>query len=104
MLNECVTHKSQMVARLHGAEFAMLLPGVSCDDARKIAASVRAALAQQKIEHAKSDCSKHLTMSIGIGSQSVAAGSYSRELLVRVDTALKLAKERGHDRLEVLEA
>jgi diguanylate cyclase (GGDEF)-like protein len=103
MLNECVTHKSQMVARLHGAEFAMLLPGVSCADARKIAASVRTALAQQKIEHAKSVCSKYLTMSIGIGSQPVAAGSYSRELLVRVDTALKLAKERGHDRLEVLE-
>jgi len=104
MLNECVTHKSQLVARLHGAEFAMLLPGVSCDDARKIAANVRTALARQNIEHLKSACSKQLTMSIGIGSQSVATGSYSRELLVRVDTALKLAKERGHDRVEVLEA
>jgi len=103
MLNEQPTHKSQMVARLHGAEFALLLPGISCKDARAFAARIRAELAAQKIEHAKSGCSEFLTLSIGVGSQTVAEGSSSRELLVRVDTALKLARERGHDRIEVLE-
>jgi diguanylate cyclase (GGDEF)-like protein len=92
-----------MVARLHGAEFALLLPGVSCEDARKIALAIREALAKLKIEHVKSACSEYLTLSIGVGSQTVAERSYSRELLVRVDTALKLASERGRDRLEVLE-
>ena len=103
MLNEQLTHKSQMVARLHGAEFALLLPGISCKEARAFAASIRAELAAKEIEHAKSGCSEFLTMSIGVGSQTVAEGSSSRELLVRVDTALKLARERGHDRIEVLE-
>lgn len=103
MLNECVSHQSQIVARLHGAEFAMLLPEVSCGEAASIADTVREGLAQLKIEHARSACGKYLTLSIGIGSQSVSAGSHSRELLVRVDTALKLAKERGHDRVEALE-
>jgi PleD family two-component response regulator len=42
-------------------------------------------------------------VSVGLGSQVAAEGSNSRELLVRVDTALKLAKERGRNRLEVLE-
>ena len=42
-------------------------------------------------------------MSIGLGSQIVNHGTSSRELLVRVDTALKLATERGRDRLEMLE-
>jgi len=61
------------------------------------------ALTDEKIEHARSPLQKVLTVSAGLGCQSVAPGSSSRELLVRADTALKLAKERGRNRLEVLE-
>jgi len=104
ILNDKLSHQSQMVVRLHGAEFALLLPGTSCEDARQIALDIRKALADLEIEHVKSGCSKYLTMSIGVGSQAVTPRSFSRELLVRVDTALRLAKERGRDRLEVLEA
>ena len=103
MLNDQVTHKSQMVARLQGAEFALLLPGVSCENARQMALDIIQALAQKKIEHARSRAQNYLSMSIGLGSQVATEGSNSRELLVRVDTALKLAKERGRNRLEVLE-
>jgi two-component system chemotaxis family response regulator WspR len=103
LLNKQLSHKNQMVARLHGAELALLLPGVSCEDARQLAVNIRQAFAADKIEHLKSACADHLTLSIGLGSQTVAQGSYSRELLVRTDAALKLAKERGRDRLEVME-
>jgi diguanylate cyclase (GGDEF)-like protein len=103
ILSDQLTHQSQLVARLQGAEFALLLPGVSCADARHIAAAIMQALVQLKIEHARSPLQGFLTLSIGLGSQVVASGSASRELLVRADTALKLAKERGHNRLEVLE-
>ena len=103
MLSDQVSHKSQMVARLHGAEFALLLPGISCENARQLALDIMQGLAQKKIEHVNSHAKDILTMSIGLGSQTVAPGSASRELLTRADTALKLAKERGHDRLEVLE-
>jgi diguanylate cyclase (GGDEF)-like protein len=104
ILNDQLTHPSQMVVRLHGAEFALLLPGTSCEDARQIALDIRKALADLEIEHVKSGCSKYLTMSMGVGSQAVTPRSFSRELLVRVDTALRLARERGRDRLEILEA
>jgi diguanylate cyclase (GGDEF)-like protein len=104
ILNDQLSHPSQMVVRLHGAEFALLLPGTSCEDARQIALDIRKALADLEIEHVKSGCSKYLTMSIGVGSQAVTPRSFSSELLVRVDTALRLAKARGRDRLEVLEA
>ena len=103
MLSEQISHKSQMVARLHGAEFALLLPGISCENARQIAHKIMHDLAQKKIEHIKSHSQPYLTLSVGLGSQMVTPGSSSRELLVRVDTALKLAKERGRNRLEVLE-
>ena len=103
MLSNQLNHQSQMVARLHGAEFALLLPGVSCENARQIALNFMQELAQQKIEHAKSRAGPYLTVSVGLGSQTVSPGSSSRELLGRVDTALKLASERGRNRLEVLE-
>ncbi len=103
MLSQQISHQSQMVARLQGAEFALLLPGVSCENARRISHSIMQELAQKKIEHAKSRAGPYLTMSVGLGSQIVAPGSPSRELLGRVDTALKLASERGRNRLEVLE-
>lgn len=103
MLSKQISHQSQMVARLHGAEFALLLPGVSCENARQIALNIMQELAQEKIEHAKSRAGPYLTVSVGLGSQSVSPGSSSRELLGRVGTALKLASERGRNRLEVLE-
>jgi len=103
LLNKQLSHKDQMVARLHGAEFALLLPGVSCEDARQVARDIRESFAQDRVEHLKSGCADYLTLSIGLGSQTVAPRSHSRELLVRVDAALKLAKERGRDRLEVME-
>lgn len=103
LLSNQISHQSQMAARLHGAEFALLLPGVSCENARRIADDIMQELAHQEIEHAKSRVGPYLTMSVGLGSQSVKPGSSSRELLGRVDTALKLASERGRNRLEVLE-
>lgn len=103
MLSDLVTDENQMVARLQGAEFALLLPGVSCENARQIALAIMQTLAQKKIEHARSRAQDYLSMSIGLGSQVATEGSNARELLVRVDTALKLAKERGRNRLEVLE-
>jgi diguanylate cyclase (GGDEF)-like protein len=103
LLSDQVSHQSQMAARLHGAEFALLLPGVSCENARLIALEIIQALAQKKIEHTRSRTQAYLTVSVGLGSQVAAEGSNSRELLVRVDTALKLAKERGRNRIEVLE-
>ena len=103
MLNEHLTQTDRMVARLHGAEFALLLPGVTARDARDVARRIRKALSAKKIEHSRSGCAQYLTMSIGVGTQPVAEGSSSRELLVRADTALKLARERGFDRVETLE-
>lgn len=103
MLSQQLSHQSQMVARLHGAEFALLLPGVSCENARQIAQNIMQELAQKKIEHAKSRAGPYLSLSVGLGSQTVSPGTSSRELLGRVDTALKLASERGRNRLEVLE-
>ncbi len=99
-----LSRPEQMVARLHGAEFALLLPGTSGENARALAGRIMQQLEAREIEHAKSRSGPYLTLSVGVGSQTVAPGSSSRELLARADTALKLAKEKGRNRLEVLAA
>ena len=103
MLSNLVLQPDQMIARLHGAEFAVLLPGMSGENARQVALEFMQNLAQQKIEHLKSATQPFVTVSVGLGSQAVRAESSARELLVRTDTALKLASQRGRNRLEVID-
>lgn len=98
-----ITHHSQMVARLNGAEFALILPGMSCENARLLALRIEKGLENLNIEHVKSKSVPRLTVSIGLTSQVVTATSSSRELLTRADTALKAAKNKGRNRVEVLE-
>ena len=97
------THQSHMVARLNGAEFALILPGMSCENARLLALRVEKALADLKIEHVKSKASAYLTMSIGLSSQIVTPVSSSRQLLSNADAALKQAKNKGRNRIEIVE-
>ena len=104
ILNDQVSHKDQMVARLQGAEFVLLLPDLDCSGARRVAREIMRRLEEKKIEHARSRAKPYLTLSVGLGCQAVKPGASSRDLLLRADTALKLAKQKGRNRLEVLEA
>ena len=98
-----ITHQSQVVARLNGAEFALILPGMSIENARLLVLRVVKALADLKIEHTKSKVSPYLTVSVGLSSQTVTSMSLSRELLGNTDAALKLAKDKGRNRIEIVE-
>jgi len=103
LLSGQIKEPRQMAARLEGAEFVLLLPEVDCDGGQRIAEQLIAAMAKKNFTPANAGKSDRLTTSIGVGSQRVAQGSNSRDLLMRVDTALKLAQERGGNRFEVLE-
>jgi len=98
-----ISHPNQMVARLNGAEFAVILPGLSCENARLLILRVIHALADKKIEHVKSKIDPYLTMSVGLSCQVIGNKSSSRELLGKVDDALKSAKAKGRNRMEILE-
>lgn len=98
-----LSQQNQIVARLNGAEFAVILPGLSCENARLSILRVIHALADKKIEHAKSKTSPYLTMSVGLSCQVIGNISSSRELLGRVDQALKTAKAKGRNRMVILD-
>lgn len=103
LLGAEVKRENQLAARLQGAEFALLLPGSHCREARELAERIAQAAARRDDEERGAKAASATSLSIGIGCQTVREGSASRELLVRADTALKLARERGGDRIEVLE-
>jgi diguanylate cyclase (GGDEF)-like protein len=103
LLTAEISHQNQMVARLNGAEFAIILPGLSCENARLLMLRVIQTLADKEIEHVKSKINPYLTISVGLSSQIVGKMSSSRELLGRVDQALKSAKAKGRNRMEILE-
>ena len=96
-----LSHQDQMVARLNGAEFALILPGLSCENARLLMLRIIQALADKKIEHAKSKINPYLTMSVGLSCQVIGNKSVTRELLSSVDQALKSAKVKGRNRMEI---
>ena len=98
-----ITHPSQMVARLNGAEFGLILPGMSCENARLLVLRVQKELDKLQIEHRKSKAGQILTFSAGISSQMATPMASSRELLGKTDNALKLAKNKGRNRIEVIE-
>ncbi len=98
------THQNQMVARLNGAEFAVLLPGVSCENARLLMLRVIQALEDKKIDHTKSKINPYLTLSVGLSCQVIGDESSSRELLGKVYNALKSAKDKGGNRIGIVES
>lgn len=84
-----------IVARIGGEEFAVLLPGMSIDDARQVAERVRHAIATTCIPSAQA---VRLTASVGVATAVDADDVES--LLARADGAMYAAKRAGGDRVE----
>ncbi|MGN6318831.1 diguanylate cyclase [Trinickia sp.] len=89
-----------LVGRIGGEEFAVVLPHASTDEAIAFAQRV-----QRRIDEAPlvdGGLPIALTVSIGIdGMRSTDAGAY--QALSRCDKALYVAKERGRNRIEIYE-
>jgi len=96
-----VVNGDEIVARLHGAEFGVLLPGISCEGARMMMQKIQDQLAELKIEHKGARAFDHLTLSIGICCTPITDELSSRDLLQRAEAALLQAKRNGRNRIEI---
>lgn len=94
-----LTRKIDVVARMGGEEFAILLPETTVADAALVADRIRATLSQADIESV-SGARLSFTVSIGVAEQPRA--DESEETLIHLaDAALYCAKERGRNRVEL---
>jgi two-component system, cell cycle response regulator len=89
------TRASDIVARLGGEEFAVLLPETTGEVAFNIAERIRLAVAVRAAEFG--DAKIHVTVSIGLAQTSPAVASMD-VLIAAADAALYEAKRSGRDR------
>jgi diguanylate cyclase (GGDEF)-like protein len=88
---------SDLVARLGGEEFIVVLEGATRAEAEKVADEVRTAL--KKTGLANED-GERLTVTVSAGCTELDVGQATREALLRTaDVALFMAKRAGRDRV-----
>jgi diguanylate cyclase (GGDEF)-like protein len=94
-----VLHRpSDMIARIGGEEFAVLLPETPIEGAEKIAEQMRKAVHDLELPHKASSVSSNVTVSIGVGSISPDNKQPPQKIINRADRALYDAKRRGRNR------
>lgn len=90
---------ADLVARVGGEEFAVLLPGAGTAAAVQLAERMRQAVAAAEIPHAASGAAGHVTASFGVASLVPDGGQPPQALLAAADAALYRAKEEGRNRV-----
>lgn len=96
LLTRCVTRPADIVARLGGEEFGIVLPETSAEGAEDVARRIQALLRAETIEH-EAASEQAVTFSAGIASIEAPDGPGPAELFEQADRALYEAKRRGRN-------
>jgi diguanylate cyclase (GGDEF)-like protein len=89
--------KTDVLARIGGDEFGVILPGVRPEQARLVAASLLHALGREARIDGPAG-SRRVSASIGIAPFSRPSGLTGEELMIQADIAMYDAKESGRNR------
>jgi diguanylate cyclase (GGDEF)-like protein len=98
-LGEQLRGAEDLVARVGGEEFAILLPDLSVETAGDIAERVRQAVADLELPHLGCGPGKIVTISCGACSLVPRAGACPKDLFAAADAALYAAKQTGRNRV-----
>lgn len=98
IMRDAFTRSGEVVARLGGEEFAVLLPGAALAQAHEAAARLQTAMATARVPHGASPVSPYLTLSIGVAEMDALTMDRFDQLLQRADQALYRAKRQGRAR------
>ncbi|HEY0140937.1 MAG TPA: diguanylate cyclase [Thermoanaerobaculia bacterium] len=93
------TRRSDLVARIGGEEFAVLLPETPLFDALQFGEKVRSTIASATIR--TGEIEHHVTVSIGVACTAHSHVAEPQELFAAADQALYRAKQNGRNRVEV---
>jgi len=96
------SRKSDIVARIGGEEFAILLPNTSQERAYKVALKITEMVSKNKIKMAENTCHQ-FTISSGVASVELEKDHNLDASLNRADTALYQAKTSGRNTVVLYE-
>jgi diguanylate cyclase (GGDEF)-like protein len=85
--------KADLVARIGGEEFAIILPGINFEEAKDVAERMRRLIEAQKCSYE----GLHLKVTVSIGFAQLLPGEDSASLTNRSDAALYSSKEAGRN-------
>ncbi len=85
-------------ARIGGEEFAIILPGSSREDARRLAEAIREAMIARRIPHPGTGSGLQ-TISLGVAALVPEPGQTATDLVHLADTALYAAKLNGRNQV-----
>jgi diguanylate cyclase (GGDEF)-like protein len=91
--------KQNIIARIGGAEFAMVLPSTGRSEAIALCDGLRTAIAKNPFKQGKASIT--ITVSIGIATMSMDQRQLVEELLKLAEQRLSHAKSQGGDRVSV---
>jgi diguanylate cyclase (GGDEF)-like protein/PAS domain S-box-containing protein len=89
----------ELAARYGGEEFALVLPGLTLDQAVRLAEQARAKVAELALPHPKNSHGV-VTVSVGVASYDPVKMDGPEALLVAADEALYRAKSLGRNRID----
>ena len=95
---DVVTRAGDLVARIGGEEFGVILPNTHREGALQVAERICAAMRGSNIPH-ESNPSGHVTVSVGCATVVPSAGKHASMLVQSADEALYRAKREGRNRV-----
>jgi len=99
-LEHSLHRPADLVARLGGEEFILLLPNTHLAGCLQIAEGIRRRVSLLRIPHKGSACSPYVTMSLGVSSIVPNHKQLPDDLIAVADKALYMAKQNGRNRVE----
>ena len=100
LLLSTITRPDDLVARYGGEEFVCVLPGTGLQGANQLARRIQDNIKKLHLLHEFSPCSQHITLSIGVASETPMNHEMHPERLLRLaDERLYLAKARGRNQV-----
>jgi diguanylate cyclase (GGDEF)-like protein len=100
-MSTAIERPSDLVARIGGEEFAVLLPETSAAEALPVAAAISRELERIQFDAKDPENSGQITLSMGIADIIPVPGQSPHQLIARADRALYKAKENGRNRIEI---
>jgi diguanylate cyclase (GGDEF)-like protein len=98
IFRQTLERSTDYAARWGGEEFALLLPGTNMDGALKIAERIRSDVEAAAVPRADGS-DTHVTVSIGVYSQTPQPGDSANNFVTGADKALYTAKQSGRNKV-----